>query len=202
MIYKKFFKENLKLLDLSKHAGISSFTKPFMKYRQKKFKQKSSILLKMKIDRKKDFVLFTFVSTPTHDKEKHFITHPKSMKLKPSDEYDQQIKILDFFKLIKTHPDIKRLKKFSIDDIKEVLKLANIQVWCDCPSNWYQGFSYYLTQEFNASIHRNDIQPKVWNKKHNDGDGLICKHLDLIFSNIKFFINPMASMILKYIKEN
>jgi hypothetical protein len=193
--------EGIRLSDLMKHSGISKFTKPFMKDRLRLFKNKSGILLQMKVNKSKDYIDFKFVSTPTYDPEGSKITKPKSMKLVPGNEYDQTIRILNFFKLLKTNPNIKNIKDASIDNIKEVLNSSEIKCFCDCPMFWWQGVSYYLTQEFDGSIYPNNIEPKVWNKKHNNGDGLICKHLDLIFSQMSRYNNNFASMIYKYIQK-
>ena len=193
--------EDLRLSDLMKHAGISKLTKVFMKDRLARLGgKKSGTLLKIKVVRNRGYIDFTFVSTPTYGTEGVMITKPRSMRLVPADEYDQTIRIIDFFKLIRTNPDFTSYKNVTIDDIKEVIRNADVKVWCDCPSMHWQGMNYYLTQ-FDGSLHPTSIAPQVWNKKHHD-DNLVCKHLDLILSQTAFYTNIMASMILKYLKNN
>ena len=187
--------------DLTKHAGISNLTRPWMKDRKRLFKKKSATLLQMKVNKEEDYVDFKFVSTPTYDPDSSKVTKEPSMNLVPGDEYDQTIRILDFFKLLETNPNIESYKDATLDDIKETLKQAEIKVGCDCASFHWQGLSYYLTQEFDASIYPNNIKPEVWGPRHGNGDGIICKHLTLIFEVIPVRINNFASMLYKYIKK-
>ena len=198
-MYNKLF-EDIRLSDLTKHAGISNLTKGFMKDRLSILGgKKSGTLLKIKVNEDKDYIDFNFVSKPTYDDEEHFITKPDSMALVPSDEYDQTIRITNFFGLLKTDPNFISYKDTTIDEIKAVVKNADVKVWCDCPSMHWQGMNYVLSQ-FDGSLHPTTIAPQKWNKKHKDNN-LVCKHLDLILSQISFYINPMSSMIYKYLRK-
>ena len=193
--------EGLRFSDLAKHSGLSNFTKKFQKDRQKKVgsANKSAKLLKnLRVNKSKDYIIFTFASEPTN-KDDISITKPKSMKLiKGYTTYVELVKIKDIFKLLKTNPNFKSYKEVTIDDIKEVLKVCDVALWCDCPSDWYQGHSYYRTL-FDASVYENNIEPKVWNHKHNENN-ILCKHLDMIMMQISYFRNLMTSMIYKYLQ--
>ena len=109
------------------------------------------------------------------------------------------IRILDFFKWARTKPGYKSAKELTTKELKEIFSVANIQIFCNCPSFHWQGTNWVVSQ-FDASIHPTTIEPKHWDKFHND-DNFACKHLSLLLTSIPFFISPMASMLNKYFKE-
>lgn len=199
---KHKFVEGLKLSDLTKHSGISNFTKPFMIDRRKikGTGNRSAKLIDCVLNEKENWVMFQFLSEPTYNEEEPIWkeTDPKKrFQLIKTKTYEQDIKILGIFDWLKAFEG----SELTIKDLKDILKISEIQVWCYCPMQWWQGVSYYLTQEFDGSVYPNNIKPERWNVPHNNGDGLICKHLDLIFSSISFFINPMTSMLNKKLKD-
>lgn len=108
--------------------------------------------------------------------------------------------IEDIFKYLKTKPKFKTYKDITVQDIKDAIKVCSVKVWCDCGSQWWQGFAYYLTM-FDASLYPCDIEPKRWGKPHNHGDSLVCKHLSLILNSISFYIPIMSGMIYKYLQK-
>jgi hypothetical protein len=206
-IYKHWiaikFEEELRFSDFQKHAGISSFTDVFRKDRQhiKGPGNKSAKLVKMIVNKNKDYIKFLWLSEPTYSFDTQ-VTKPKSMKPVKDNLYTEIVLLQDIFKLLKTKPNFKSYQDISLQDIKEAIKSCNVKVTCDCMSQWWQGFSYYLTQ-LNASVYDCDIAPKRWNKPHNSGDGLVCKHLDLIIGqSMAFWIPIMAGMIKKYLNTN
>ena len=195
--------ENLRLSDFQRHAGLSNFTKKWKDERQK-IKGSANIsarLVKLKVNKKKDYVTFVFYSAPTHDFTAS-VTDPKeNMKIKGEHPfYIQEIRILDFYKWAKTTPGYKSAKQLSVKDLKEILKAADIQVWCNDPSFHWQGDNYIVSQ-FNASIYPTDIPQKKKKKFHND-DNFVCKHLSMIFAQINFFLNNMCSMLNSYLKKH
>ena len=203
--------EDLRLSDLIKHAGMSDFTKRFRKIRNKLTKSESftAKLKNIRVNKSKDYIIFTFKTKPTPDGTLKGATDPTAnFAIRYTARiYTMEIKILDFFKWADTTPGFTKAHLLSLNDLKEILKSASIQVWCSCPSMWWQGLSYYLTM-FNASIYLNHITPKHWGKYHNEGDGLICKHLSGLITNIissgqrtGFFLNQMISMLNKYLKN-
>lgn len=209
--YKKFFPkqnwitirldEELRLSDLKAHAGISNFTKTWQKDRQKRkgAANKSSHLVKFEIDKDNDYITFFFYSAPTYDLTGKIVNPDGSMEIsKESPWYTQQIRILDFFKWAETTPGYKDAKELTAEDLKEILRVANVQVFCNCPSFHWQGDNWVISQ-FDASIYPTDISPNHWRNYHND-DNFVCKHLSMILSQIEFFIPLMASMIGKELK--
>jgi len=201
-IYKQQeLQENLRLSDLTKNVGLSDFSAKFAKARRKKkgAGNKSAKLIEMRVNRKKGYITFIFLQEPT-DLFDTKVTKPPSMKLVPSNLYTQQIRILDFFKLLKTNPNFKNFKDVTIDNIKEVIKNADIKCHCDCPAQYWQGNTYNLSV-LDGSIYTTNIPPKYWNKYHGDGNQIICKHLQLLFNSIFFWLSPMASTVYKYLKN-
>lgn len=204
--------EDLRLSDLMQHSGMSDFTTRFRKARNKLVKGEANTakLKSIKVNRNQDYIIFTFKTKPTPDGTIKGAVDPKAdFAIRYiTRNYTMEIKILNFFKWADTTPGFTKAHLLSIDDLKEILKSASIQVWCDCPSQWWQGLSYYLTM-FNASIYPNNITPKHWGKYHNKGDGLVCKHLSGLLSSIVsskqrtgFFLNQMVSMLNKYVKSH
>lgn len=191
--------EGIRLSDLAKHAGISDLTRPWMKDRKRIFKKKSATLLQMKVNKEEDYVDFKFVSTPTYDPDTSKVTKEPSMNLVPGDEYDQTIRILDFFKSLETNPNIESYKDATLNDIKETIKQSEIKLWCDCPMFHWTGTNYNISL-FDGSLHPTDIYPKHWVKYHKENN-LVCKHLDLIFIDIARYTNNFSSMLLKYVKK-
>jgi hypothetical protein len=194
--------EELHLADFKKHAGASDFTKDWIEIRRK-IKgpgNKSAKLHSLKVNRKDDYVIFVFKSSPTYSGLEKSV-NVKSMtwngKVKA---YTEMIKINDFFKLAETKPGYVE-KEMTWKEIKEILSVAPISVSCNCGSFTYQGLSYYLTQ-LEGTIFPNNIEPKRWNKYHDKGNdiGLLCKHLSMIFNSIDFFLSNFTSMINKYIQ--
>jgi hypothetical protein len=195
--------EELRLSDFKKHAGISDFTKKWKNIRLKKkgAANVSARLIKMKVNKKKDYITFIFYSAPTYTLTGKVTNPNNDMKFKTKEKpwYTQEIRILDFWKWARTTPNYQSAKKLSIEDLKEIFKVANIQVWCNDPSYHWQGMNY-ISSMFDASVYPTDIYPKYWTSFHND-DNFLCKHLDLLLSSIDFWLNPMVSMVNKYLKE-
>lgn len=195
------FYEELRLTDLTKHAGISDFTN-YWKNERQKIKgagNKSEKLIKLGINKKFGWITFYFLAEPTYT-FKTKATNLPSSKLHVDNLYTQKIRILNFFDWAKTYPNIVSTKQLTTQELKEILWNANIQVSCDCPAFWWQGVSYNLTI-LDGSIYPNNIKPKRWNKIHGE-NGLVCKHLTLLLQSIRFWLSPMSSMLNKYLKNN
>jgi hypothetical protein len=192
--------EELRLTDLMKHAGISNFTEPFMKDRRKikGAGNKSASLLDCVINKQDDYIKFEFRSAPTYPKEApHKKTVQPDFSLKKTPIYVQEVMIMGFFKWLEAFEG----EEITTSDIKEIFEVSDIKVFCNCPSQHWQGFNYQLSSNFDGSIYPTTIPDPVWGPKHNNGDGLVCKHLDLIFASMSFFRSPMASMLQKKLKE-
>lgn len=200
-IYIERFSEELRLSDLRKHAGTSDFTDDWRKKRQKiKGSGAKSVKIKsMKVNRKKDYITFVFTSEPTYTPTAKAVNTNNFEINKNVNVYTQQLRILDFFKWADTKPGYEE-KEMTIKEIKEILEIANLQVFCNCPSYHWQGMNY-VTSLFDASIYPTSIAPKRWDKFHND-DSFTCKHLDILISQgLNIYINNMTGMINKYIQK-
>lgn len=186
--------EGISLSDLTKHAGISDFTKPFMQDR-KKLKgagNVSSEFIDCIVNKQENYVRFEFRSAPTYPNEKHKKTVPGSnFALTKTPIYIQEIKILKFFDWLSVFEG----EEITTKEIKEIFDVSEIQVFCNCPMFHWQSPNYYLSTEFDGSIYPTSIAAPVWGPLHNDGDGLVCKHLDLVLNSIKFWYSPMASKL-------
>ena len=195
--------EELRLSDFKKHAGLSDFTKKWKNIRLKKkgAANISARLVRMKVNKKKDYVTFIFYSAPTYTLTGKVTNPGKSMQFKTTEKpfYTQEIRILDFWKWARTTPGYEAAKKLSTGDLKEIFKVANIQVWCDDPSFHWQGMNWVVSQ-FDASTHPTDIPPEQWRRFHKD-DSFVCKHLSMLLASIDFWLSPMSSMLNKYLKE-
>jgi hypothetical protein len=184
-----------------KNQGLSDFTKKYRKERSKLKGggSKSAKLIQMKVNKTNNYVTFYFLSEPTYTFTTKS-TQPNSMKLVKDNLYTQQIRINNLIPQIKELSSFKNNKIIDKQELKNLLINSGLKIWCDCPSQWWQGLSYNLTQQFDGSIYPNNIKPEKWIKKHGS-QGLICKHLDLIMTSISFWLNPMASMLNKYLKK-
>lgn len=214
----RHFSEELRLSDLRGDSGISALTKKFKKDRTSKAGSESqnATIIEFRANRNKGWIEFTFRtrSTPYPElkdvggMEYQRTNKPSSWKLKqnPSRTYFMKIRILDFFKWLKTSPE-----GISNKEIEDVLEVAFVKLHCTCPSFNYQGFAYYLDQVFDASIYTQTIAPTDivndngtvigWKSRHNDGDSIVCKHLSGLISNIKFYIPQMRQKIVTYLNK-
>jgi hypothetical protein len=201
IITENKFSENIRLTDLQKHAGASDFTKDWIEIRRK-IKgpgNKSAKLKSMRVNRKSDYIIFIFKSKPTYDAISKAV-NPSTMEIDRNvREYTQYLKIKDFFKLAETKPGYNK-KEMTRKEIKEILRVADLQVFCDDPSFHWQGDNYIISL-FDGSLYPTNIAPEHWKGFHND-DNFLCKHLSMIINSIDFFLNPMSSMINKYLKGN
>lgn len=199
--YIEKFSEELRLSDLKKHAGLSNFTDKWRKDRQKIKGQgsRSAKIKSMKVNRPKDYITFVFTSEPTYTNKAKAVNTNNFEINKNVTVYTQQIRILDFFKLAETKPGYKE-KEMTKKEIKEILEVASVQIFCNCPSFHWQGMNHTVSM-FDASIYPTNIPPKRWDDYHNDNN-FVCKHLDLLISQgLNIFMNNMTSMINKYIKK-
>jgi hypothetical protein len=193
--------EGLRLSDLSRGAGMSDFTKHFKRERNKIMGVESKIaeLILAEYNREEDWVLFQFITPATRKYKKGYkykALNPKTLNLAllPSDTYTMEIKILDFFKWLDTAP-----RRVTAKEIEGVLKIADVQVFCDCASTQFQGMNYN-TSMFDASIYPTNIPPKHWDKYHNS-DQLICKHLGALLQSMGRQIDLMTAMLAPELKK-
>jgi hypothetical protein len=202
----------LTLHDLKDTSSSSSFTKRTRKQRDDAMKTENftSKLIDVFIDTVEDHVTFVFLTEATEsiypadyqfgelDPEDDF-----RIKKNPSKAYELHIRILDFMKWLKeTRPDALNDKKITWEEIKDVLKVADIKVFSTSPSFHWQGVNYFLSQ-VDASIYPTSIAPTFWNQPqyHGSDPYFLDKHLYGLFRQIDFFGNQMASMLQKRMKD-
>jgi hypothetical protein len=85
-------------------------------------------------------------------------------------------------------------------DIKDIIAVSNVQIWANDPSFHWQGFNYWNSQ-LDASIFPTNIAPRVWDKKHGDGQAFFTKHLSQFFDQMKFFTPQMASALTSLFRK-
>jgi hypothetical protein len=122
---------------------------------------------------------------------------PLNLKLlnNSEDTYEIQLKILNFFSWLDTYPN---KTEITSKDMKDILSVSDVQVFSSSPSFQYQAYNWNNSQ-VGTAIYPTNIAPKVWDK-YND-NAFLDKHLYGIIRNIDFWLNPMASMITKRLKE-
>lgn len=125
-------------------------------------------------------------------------TQPLNLSLigNPEKKYEIQIKVLDFFDWLNVFEGDEITRK----EIKEIMEVSNIQIFSSAPSFHWQGFNFWLSQ-IDGAMYPTDIAPKKWNKIHGDGDAFLDKHLYGLIRQMKFWYNPMASMLTKRLKD-
>jgi len=203
--YKQTLEEELRLVDLRNHKGMSKFTANWEAERAKIIGRgkKGVTLIRMAVNKPKDYVTFIFKSTPTYiskNNQKFMgIGFPNVNTKKKVKIYTQQVRVLNFFKLLATKPNYNKKKKVNIKDIKEILEQGDIQLSCNCGSFQLQGMNYILNT-FNAAIYPEDRYPQRWTHYHHD-DNMVCKHLDVLISTAIFdlYIDEMVEMLNTYI---
>jgi len=205
------------LKTLMSKDSISDFTMKFRKERSKIMGQESSTakLIDCFINETDDSITFAWY-TPATDystdkaksvvgedrykkmsKQKKMRVQPLNLKLLPNNEnqYEVQLKITKFFSWLDTYPDKTEITSI---DLKDILKVADVQVFSSSPSFQYQAYNWNNSQ-VDTAIYPTDIAPKVWDK-YND-NAFLDKHLYGIMRNMEFWLNPMASMITKRLQD-
>jgi hypothetical protein len=199
--------EFVTLYDLRDKGNISQTTSYFRKRRNKimGLENTTAKLIDCFINEADRSVTFAFLTTVTEDDElygpdfEYKETDPKKgypLTVNRSKTYEVQIKVLEFFDWMETHPNIDEITR---KEVKEILQVSNIQVSSTSPSFNWQGFAYWLTQ-IDAAIYPQSIKPKQWDKIHGDGEAFIDKHVYGLLRSIDFFLNPMSSMLSKKLK--
>ncbi len=221
MFEGKFFHKQrimeLTLKDLKATDSMSSFTQRTRAERNKAMKDAGkgtgenayASLLECEINEEEDYVTFKFLTESTEpiypkdhafqqsDQDSNFTLTPNASKT-----YEVHIRILKFFEWLKgTRPDTETGPITRLE-IKDVLDVADVQVWSNSPSFHWQGINYWLSQ-LDSSIYPTDIAPKFWNQPHLHGNNgaFADKHLGGVLRQISFFEEQMASMLTKRMKE-
>lgn len=179
--------------------SISDFTMKFRKQRNKIMgtENKTAKLLDCFINEPDDSITFVWKTPATKDDKKKKRVQPLNLELIPNEEgyYEVQLKILKFFSWLDTNPIENEI---TSKDIKDILEVSDVQIYNSSPSFQYQSYNFNNSQ-VGTAIYPTDIAPKFWNK-YND-NAFLDKHLYGIVRNIDFWLNPMASMLTKRLKE-
>jgi hypothetical protein len=207
----KLLQEFLTLKDLQNTSAVSSFTKRTRKERNEVMKTENytAKLIDVELNEKENYVTFGFLTEATEPiYPDDFIfgeTNPEDnfeIDRNESKTYEMYIKILDFFTWLRdTRPE--DAGDITRKDIKEVLEVSNIQLFSTSPSWHWQGINFWLSQ-LDGSIYPTDIEPKFWNREdlHGNDGAFLDKHLAGLLNQISFFLNPMASMLTKRLRDN
>jgi hypothetical protein len=208
--YTKTNLEEITLSALKNPASTSALTKGKELDRRRIMRGGENIIAKLldvEVNRSEDWVTFKFLTeatkpdpatlrpgVPPPGKGEVDPSSGMAIKPNPSKLYEIDIRILKFFSWVGTKPEGEPIRSA---DIKEVLRIADVQLWSNSPSFWWQGMAYMLTQ-VDASIHPCNIAPQTWNAAHLHGDTyFLDKHTDGLLKQINFFIPQMASMLAK-----
>ena len=208
-ISSKRLREWMTIADLNNPDASSDFTKKKRAIRTSLYKGENvtARIVQGSYDRNDDSMTFEFVTTAT------IKAHPAGSEFKrtdpfnnfnlvpnPSRKYHMYVKVLNFMEWLRgTRPDSLASSPITPQEVKEVLESAYVQLFCDDPSFQYQTANYTLSQ-VDASIYPTNIPPKKWNKIHGDYN-FLCKHLKGLLDQIGFFLNQMASVATRIIKQ-
>lgn len=210
-------KEFVTMTDLMDKGNISDFSMDFRKDRSTIMggENTTAKLLDVFLNKADDSVTFLFQAQATkykdipnqklkkpsadrYKKDKQRV-QPLNLSLinNPEKTYEIQIKVLEFFSWLDAQKA--GLEKITSNLIKEVMEVSNIQLFSSSPSFQFQGMNYWLTQ-IDASIYPEDRKPKRWDAYHGE-NYFLDKHLYGLIRQMKFYYNPMASMLTKKLKK-
>ncbi len=205
------FQEFVTLADLKDPDAMSDFTKNTRSQRNRAVKPENITAKPVDciLDTVEDHVTFVLKTTATvpiypddFDFQKTDPDRNHQLIRNPDKEYEIYIRILGFLEWLKdTRPD-DDTSAVSQKEVKEVLNVANIQVYSNSPSFHFQSMNYTLSQ-IGGSIYPTSIAPHRWNAPHLHGDGtaFVDKHLGGVLRSYQFFLGPFASMLTKKLKD-
>ncbi len=198
------------LYDLADAGNISNFTQTWRKDRNRTMGTENTTakLIDCVINEADNSVMFQFLTEATElgnknpndniDSSYRFYDGPKGevdpdnlrIKRNRSRTYEIQIRIIDALEWVKAFEG----EKIGQKEMKEILEVSDVQIFSTSPSFQMQGFNFWNTQ-IDASIYPENRKPQRWDAFHGDGQAFLDKHLYGLMRQIKFFINPMASML-------
>lgn len=179
-------------------------------YRRYRLQRGENINAKLKdcvYDPMHDTLTFSFLTPATMgDHEPGYTadavdpTHDFQTVSNPSHTYTMMIQIVDFMMWLKdTRPD--GLGAITWREIKDVLDVAYVKVWCNCQSFYWFGKCYRASLK-DASIYTTSI-PDRKTRKRFGVDDILCKHLGNLMKPqaIQFFLPQMASKCQKALRS-
>ncbi len=151
-------------------------------------------------------VIFKFLTEATEMYPKDHVfkevdPETKDFKNNPSKTYEIWLKLLDVVgeKGWLGAFDLEK-ETLSQDDIKDILKVSNVQLWNSSPSWHWQGFNWWNSQ-IDSSVFPTNIQPKFWHTKHGDGVAFFDKHVSQLVDQLPFFMPQMASSLTNLLRQ-
>jgi hypothetical protein len=214
-------KEFVTLYDLADKGNVSDFTLVWRNDRNRTMGQenRTAKLIDCFIDEADKSVTFAFLTEatelnghePNEDIDSDYREYPLpkgeadpeqnfSVKVNRSKTYEMQIKILD---VLGEEGWISTFNGETIGnrEMKEILEVSNVQIYSTSPSFHWQGANYNCSQ-LDASIYPTNIGNPVWGPRHGNSSGyFLDKHLYGLLRSIKFWINPMAAMLTRKLRE-
>lgn len=109
-----------------------------------------------------------------------------------TETYRTKIQLID---LNKWRQD-KYLYSLTLSEFKEILKVCDIKLYCECPF-WHWGGLKYMATELNSAIDKTSISNPVWSKRPGYAEPSLCKHLKGVIK----LVSPNAKRILEAIKD-
>jgi predicted secreted protein len=189
------------LFDLKQADITSDLTKKYKGIRKKinKTANYNSKLITCEIEN--NDVLFKYLTEATdNDDISKKNVNPQSLSLEnnPSKTYEIWLKFPNSLDLLNLQD------KETIDrkTVKSLIEISDVLIWDSNPSWQFQGFNFWNSQ-LGSSLFPTDIAPKVWNADNRHGNGVffLPKHLSQLIDQISFFLNPMASMLDKALRD-
>lgn len=107
-----------------------------------------------------------------------------------SETYRTQIQLVDLNKWRKD----KYLYNLTLSEFKQILKVCDIKMDCECKF-WHWGGLKYMATQLNSAIDTTDISHPVWSKRTGYAEPSLCKHLKGV---IKLVV-PNSARILQTI---
>lgn len=199
--------EDVTIADLRDTGNISDLTMKFRRERNSIMGAENTTakLVDLMVNKDANNVVFAFLTEATDKYPDDYVYKQAdpdanfNLKRNTSETYEIYIKILDFFDWLdaqKGEDDTEITPKL----MKEILEVANVQVWSNSPSFHWQGFNFWLSQ-LDGAMFPTKIRPQFWDKKHGDGDAFVDKHLYGLLRSLPFFLNPMSSMLTKRLRD-
>lgn len=192
-----------------KDIGASDLTMKFSRERNKTTGKETSIakflgcelLQRYKNDTPSIHALFTWWTPITHKYPPGHVAQQAApdgtLSINTKGFYYLQLEVEDVNQWLNTYPN---KKEVTVQDMKDILKVADVKIWSEAPSFYWQGMAANLTH-LDAAIYPVDIDPKFWNQSDRHGDVyFLDKHLRNLIAGIGFWYSPMAAMLTRQLR--
>lgn len=193
--------DEITLFDLKQAQDtiVSNTTKNYRQIRQKlnKGANYNTKLISCEVQDKDIIFKFLSEATDNDDKIKKTVSPEGEITVHTGKAtYELWLKFIDAIDFL----DLQDKETIGLKEIKNIIQSCDVQLWSDDMSYTFQGFRYWGTQ-LDAAIFPNNQKPKRWNLVHGQDKVFLTKHYSQLIKQISFFINPMASMLDKYLRD-